>query len=117
MAKRKTAAKKASTAVAARKPLTPEESQRELEEFLDLVVRGHGEEDLRRAAAEELRTPIDELFAAAAKKFRTAGQADPDVVRGFCIEAYRELYRVALSYAEFSVALKCLAHLERASRS
>lgn len=117
MAKRKTAAKTKATAVATRQPLTPAEAAGELKEFLDLVIAGHGEEDLRRAATKQLRTPIEELLAAAEAKFRQAGQADPDVVRGFCIEAYRELYRTALSYGEFAIALKCLAHLERASRS
>lgn len=108
------AAKKPATAVA--KPLTEAEFEHELHEFLELVLRGYSAYELKVAAAQSLRAPLEKLLAAAEERFRQAGQADPDVVRGFCIEAYRELYSVALNHAELGVALRCLARLEAASK-
>jgi hypothetical protein len=55
------------------------------------------------------------LLQAIEEHFTKAGQADPDVVRGYVIEAYRELYRKALTIADLGTALKCLARLERVS--
>lgn len=114
MATRKKATNQPRTSVA-KPPAEP--SEKEVAAFLKLVMRGLGEDELKREAGKVCNAPLEQLVAAAEEKFLQAGQADPDVVRGFCLEAYRELYRIARDHGELSVALKCLAHLERAARS
>jgi hypothetical protein len=100
------------TAVA---PAAP--SDADVRAFLALVIRGYSADDLQERVQKELpHAALADLLAAAQRHFRQAAHADPDVVRGFCIEAYREIYRVALDYGEFSVALKALARLEAASK-
>jgi hypothetical protein len=55
------------------------------------------------------------VLAAVGAHFRAAGKADPVPIRGFCIEAYREIYRKSLTIGDLATALKALARLEKAA--
>ena len=82
--------------------------------MIDWILRGHGEKHLREALAAYYpdQSPED-LISQAADHFRSAGEADGTMVRGFCIEAYRQLYQKALDMADYTTALKALQRLER----
>lgn len=45
--------------------------------------------------------------------FRAIGEVKPEEIRGFFIEAYREIYRAALDISDYSTAIKALQRIER----
>ena len=47
-------------------------------------------------------------FQAAANQLRTAGTADPDLVRGYCIEGARDIYRRCIEAGDMPSAMKAL---------
>lgn len=78
-----------------------------------MLIGGSGY-DVTQAVVERFPDyPVGDVIAAAAAHFRSAGVADPAAIRGFCIEAYRELYRKSLTIGDLGTALKALARLER----
>lgn len=81
------------------------------------ILKGNCEHDLREAIAQFFpHLSAEELLRKAAEHFQLAGESDPQAVRGFCIEAYRDLYRRCIEIGDFTTALKALARLETTSR-
>jgi hypothetical protein len=63
------------------------------------------------------RANIDKLFTAAAEYFRTVGNADPLVVRGWALDAYRDLYFRMVQAEDFASAAKVIEKLEQLARN
>lgn len=78
------------------------------------MLQGHSGYDVTEAVATKFPQyrPAD-VLRSAADHFRRAGVAEPEPIRGFCIEAYREIYQKSLAIGDLSTALKALARLEK----
>lgn len=78
------------------------------------MLQGASAYDINEAFAEKFPgLSVAAVLAAAAAHFRAAGVAEVEPIRGFCIEAYREIYQKALAIGDLSTALKALARLEK----
>jgi hypothetical protein len=53
----------------------------------------------------------DELVRAAIAQFETTARADVNVIRGWCLEAYRELYRRMIEIGDYPGALRAVKEL------
>lgn len=73
------------------------------------ALAGNSEHDIRGAIKEQFpdadATP---LIVAAITKFEEAGAINTDIVLGFCMEAYRDLYRRMLEAGDCEGALKAV---------
>ncbi len=88
-----------------------------LEALIDWILRGYGEKNLRDALATYYPgESVEALITEAGAHFASAGQADPTMIRGFCIEAYRTLYQKSLDIGDFTTALKALKLLENIAK-
>ena len=75
-------------------------------------MEGNRAEDIAQALAN--RFPNEDpakLLSHAADHFATVAEADPLVVRGFCLEALRELYRRCFDIGDYQGALKAVKEL------
>ena len=82
------------------------------EQTLIWLIEGIREGDIRQA----LRTAYpkanpDALLNQAADHFQTVAEADPEVVRGWALEAFRELYRKMYEIGDFTGALRAAKEL------
>jgi hypothetical protein len=57
------------------------------------------------------------LVARAADHFATIAQADPTVIRGWCLESLREMYRRMVDVGDYAGALKALRELMQYART
>jgi hypothetical protein len=76
------------------------------------MLEGNRSEDIAQAL--RAKFPDEEptaLLNAAADHFATVAQADPLVIRGFCLEALREMYRRMVDVGDYAGALKALKEL------
>lgn len=88
-----------------------------LHELTRWILNGDDEHDLRKRIRERFsHLSADELLTKAAQHFQTAGECEPEAIRGFCIEAYRDLYRRCIDSGDLPTALKALARLEQTSK-
>lgn len=55
------------------------------------------------------------LLQAAMKHFELVAGADPLVIRGWCLEAYRELYRKMIDIGDYANALRAVKELRQAA--
>jgi hypothetical protein len=94
-------------------PATLDEAAKQIHAW---ILAGHSETDLNEALA-RFFPALDpkKLVEAAAEKLRQAGRGDRDLIRGFCIEAYRTIYQKAFHIGDYGTALKALARLELAA--
>ncbi len=53
------------------------------------------------------------LMVATQEFFTRSGEADASVIRGFCLESYREVFRKLLEIGDFSGALKAVEKIEK----
>jgi hypothetical protein len=76
------------------------------------MLEGNRAEDIvqaiRTTYAEE--NP-EQLINAAGDHFATVGEADTSVIRGWCLEAYREMYRRMVDIGDYAGALKAIKEL------
>lgn len=78
------------------------------------MLAGHSGYDVTEAAVAKFPAyDTQAILAAAADHFRRAGVAEAEPIRGFCIEAYRDIYQKSLAIGDLSTALKALARLEK----
>ncbi len=87
---------------------TPEEAAR-IHQVFRWIIEGQTEHDIRQAIAETW--PLHEatpLIIAAIDQLQKSGRFEADVVRGWCFEAYRELFRKTLEIGDFAAALRAV---------
>ena len=73
------------------------------------ILEGHAEHDIAEAGgAAWPKQKIEPLIVAAIEQIRVAGNFDPSLVRGWCFEAYRDLYRRLLEIGDYVGALRAL---------
>lgn len=76
------------------------------------LLEGNRAEDIAQAIAKTFpdQDPAA-LLNAAGDHFAAVAQADPLVIRGFCLEAYRELYRRCFDIGDYQGGMKAVKEL------
>jgi len=106
MAKKKTA-KKRSPARTGNTLATKAASAAAAEQVKKWVIEGHTHADIVQAIAENFATMnAAGLIEAAADALHRDARANLDIMRGWALNAYREVYRRALETGDFSAALR-----------
>jgi len=86
----------------------------QVNQILRWILSGHTEHDIREAIAHEWpdqdATP---LVLAAVRKLSEAGRPDSDVLRGWCLLAYQDIYRRALEAGDLQTSLAAVKQLRR----
>jgi len=86
-------------------------------QVLKWVIAGGTEQDIREAVAHHFPgEDVRELLGAVMLVLINAASFDRDVITGWCVEAYRDLYRRMVEAADYAGALravKLLADLAR----
>lgn len=85
--------------------------------MIEWITRGYGERDLAAAIAEYFPDESAEaLIGQAAEHFIRAGEADKTMIRGWCIEAYRNIYQRSLDMGDYTNALAAVKCLEKTAK-
>jgi hypothetical protein len=85
-----------------------------VETVLKWIVSGNSESDIVEAIAEKWgEDQAKPLIVAALAKLADAGRPDPDTLRGWAIEATREIYRQAMAAGDLAAALAAVKQLAR----
>jgi len=78
------------------------------------IIQGHTEHDIIQAVhAQFPKHDPKKLIGAAMLRIADAGQAPPEVLRGWALEAYRSLYRRMLEVGDFAGALAAVKEIAR----
>lgn len=76
------------------------------------IVQGATEYQVRESIAQEFPAENgDALIVAAVDKIGEAANYQPETMRAWCIEAYRELYRKMFQIGDFAGALRAVKQL------
>ena len=83
-----------------------------LRQIIGWIIAGHAEPDIVDAIAQKWPdTKAKPLIISALKEIARAGTPDRDLVRGFAIEATREIYRKSSEVGDHQTALRALKQL------
>jgi hypothetical protein len=78
------------------------------------ILDGHSEHHIRESLADrDPGVPADALIIEAVKRFAEAGQFQPEIMLGWCAEAYRDIYRVAREAGDVATALRAVKLLSQ----
>lgn len=78
------------------------------------ILDGHSEHDVREAIAHQWQgADAGPLIVAAVKRFADAGEFQPEIMLGWCAEAYREIYRVAKEAGDLGTAIRAVKSLSQ----
>lgn len=76
------------------------------------ILSGASQHDITEAIAANFPgAQAEPLIVAAMTDLAKAGEAEPALVRGWCIEATREIYRRALEVGDLQIALRAAKQL------
>jgi len=105
-------AKRKKTAVA---KLPPKPTPEQIIQVKTWIIDGQQAGDILESIAEHYpkQTPRILLAAVFDDLIRESAEIDEDLVRGFLLNAYRELYRRAFEINDFAAALAALRAFER----
>jgi len=79
------------------------------EQMLRWITTGASYTEIIQTARQQWPTEDPaRLYASAVEQLTSAGNADPAIIRGFAIEAARELYRRLVENGDLTSALKAL---------
>ena len=88
-----------------------------IEQVFRWIVEGHTEQDVDEAVAETWPDQAAQpLIVAAVVKLAKAGKLDAGIIRGFCFEAFRELYRKMVEAGDLAGALKAVKEIDEMAR-
>jgi hypothetical protein len=91
---------------------TSEQDPDQVNQVLKWILSGASERDVTEAVTNCYQTTDPQpLILAALHELRQAADADPQTIRGFCIEAVRDLYRRMLEIGDFTGALRAVKQL------
>ncbi len=82
------------------------------------IIAGHSEHDVRDAIGEAWpKADPQPLIVAAIQRLADAGEYDAALVRGWCLEATRDLYRRMVEIGDFAGALRAVRDFSRFSQT
>jgi hypothetical protein len=90
----------------------------EVNQVLKWILSGATERDVTEAVTHSYpATPAAPLLQAAVRQIREAANFDPLTVRGWCVEATRDLYRRMVEIGDFTGALRAVKQLADFARA
>jgi hypothetical protein len=105
-----------STEIANGEPGLPDPSQ--INQVVKWVLLGTTEFDVVEAIKENFPgTDAAALMLGAMRHFERASQFHPDIVRGFCFDAARDLYRRMVECGDFAGALRAVKQIQEMARN
>lgn len=88
--------------------VTPEQ----VDQVVRWIVEGHAASDIERSIREQWpEADVSAVALAATGQLIESARITPEVVKGFCIEATREMYRRLVEMGEFAQALRAIRQL------
>lgn len=85
-----------------------------LDQVILWLLDGHRAADVLEAIKDKMPgADPDKLLSRATDHFRIVADADADVLRGWCFEAYRELYRKMVEVGDYKGAIAAIKELSR----
>ncbi len=91
-------------------PVPPTDEQ--VRQVLTWVIEGHSTDEIKLAMNDHWPGADGEAIAlAVTERLMESSDFTPDVMRGMCVEATREVYRRALEMADLGVALRAVRQL------
>jgi hypothetical protein len=86
--------------------------QSPLRQVVGWIIAGHTEPDIRDAIAQNWpKEKARPLIIQAIRQIEEAGEPDPRLIKGFAIEATREVYRKCMEVGDHQTALRALRQL------
>jgi hypothetical protein len=93
-------------------PLVPTSEHDAITQVFKWVVAGNGEADIREGMAKNWPgRDAGEVLGAVMMQLRSAADAEPAVVFGWCVEATRDLYRRMVEIGDFAGALRAVKQM------
>ena len=87
------------------------------EMVLKWLLEGHTEADILGAIREHLPAEDSKaLIETVLQRLEAAGRPSRDVIRGFCYEAYRHLYKRMVAIGDFANALKAIKEIHNLTK-
>lgn len=81
--------------------------------LLKWILDGNGDADIEQALGEKFpESDHARMIREVGEHLQRAGEIDTKAIRGFCFEAYRELYRKMVEIGDFANALRALKQIE-----
>lgn len=81
------------------------------------IIQGNTEHDIKDAIAQKFPgEKAEPLITTIVKRLEDSGQTSPDLVKGFCIEATRELMRKMIEVGDYANALAAVKTMHAISR-
>jgi hypothetical protein len=92
--------------------VTSSRNPEQLEAVLGWLIEGHKDSDVREAILAKWpdANPV-ELQIAASEHFARAAHCERDVLIGFALESYREIYRQTLKIGDYSRSMQALKEM------
>ena len=98
-------------------PTPPPLDPSRVEQVIQWLISGNRDAHIVEAIRETWPDqPLDPLIAAACAQLVEAGNIEPDAIKGWCLEATRELYRRMLEVGDLVGALRAVKTLYELSR-
>lgn len=96
---------------------TSDQTPDQVNQVLKWILSGATERDVTEAVAISYPAADPQpLIVAAIGELRQAANCDPLTIRGFCIEATRELFRRMVEIGDFTGALRAVKQLSEIAR-
>ncbi len=84
------------------------------QQVYEWLIAGHTTADIRQAGAKKYPGEnIDALIVSSLDKFADMASADTAVIRGWCLEAYRDLYKRMVAIGDYAGAIRAVKELAR----
>jgi len=78
------------------------------------LIEGQRTEDIHHAIADRFpKQSADKLITQATDHLATVANADTTVIKGWCFEAYRELYRRMVDVGDYKGAIAAIKELRK----
>lgn len=84
------------------------------QQVYEWLIEGHTSADIREAGKEKYPGEnIDNLIVLALDSFAKAASADTTVIRGWCLESYRHLYKKMVEIGDYNGAIRAVKEITR----
>lgn len=82
------------------------------------ILEGHRDADIKESLAEAYpKEDAGKLIADTLKYLAIVSRSDTTVLRGWCLEAYRELYRKMVDVGDYAGAIRAVKELHKIAQA
>ena len=88
------------------------ETEKAINQVILWMIAGNRGEDIKEALSKEFPSQDEgKVIASAAEHFKKLANSNDNVLRGWCLDATRDIYQKMVSIGDFSGALKAIKQL------